>query len=210
MGETETEMAEGADAKAPSVEVFEQLKLEYEALRKEIEAAKGREFSLLVGGLVAIPAASEWIRQSLPDNKLSFLILCLPLAVSFLAMAVSAIRRSAMRCGAYIHAVLEPHFQLTGWETWLEALPARRLPEILLATAFSILLVGYYLIAAFIAARHAYQLLGTAGLYASIVAYLILGVVTVFFSWTPTRHDKGAEESQPSNYPLQRTGFARR
>jgi hypothetical protein len=71
-----------------------------------------------------------------------------------LTFLVAFIRWSAMRCGHYIREVIEPHFPLEGWDSWAEKSELPRGPERLLAYAFLILIVLYYIIATVIAMIH--------------------------------------------------------
>ena len=170
----------------PSIELLDQIKFEYDTLRKEIEAAKAWEYRLLVGGLVGFPAAFEWASKSQQDAELSVIVLLLPLAVLVLSLLVAFVRRSAMRCGSYIHDVLEPHFPLNGWESWLEESRTHRWPERLLACAFLAIILFYYLFAAVIAIPYAHRHLNMIGLSVSAALYLAGFVATGILAWTPT------------------------
>jgi hypothetical protein len=171
---------------AATIKLSEQLKLEYGTLRNEIEAAKAWEYRLLIGGLLGFPAAFEWVTKSRDDAELSFIVLFLPAGVLILSLLVAFVRRSAMRCSSYIHDVLEPHFPLYGWESWLEASSTHRKPERLLAWAFLVLILAYYLIAALIAAHQAQRNLGLISLAVCAPFYLAGWIVTGLFAWTPT------------------------
>jgi hypothetical protein len=95
---------------AVKIETLEQIKLEYRTLRKEIEAAKMWECRLFVGGLIGFPAAVEWAQKIQEAKQPSYFILLLPAAALAIALLIAFVRRSAMRCGLYIHDTLEPHF----------------------------------------------------------------------------------------------------
>jgi hypothetical protein len=177
-----------------SFEIPEQIKIEYDTLRKEIEAAKVWEVRLLVGGLIGFPAAFEWVQKT-SSSELSFLPWLLPVGVIVLSFLVGFIRWSAMRCGRYICDVLEPHFPLDGWESWRGKSEIRRGPERLLAAAFLIVLILYYGVAVTIGLIHLESDLAKTNL-GSVYVVVLTGVaaalylagllVTIAFAWTPT------------------------
>jgi hypothetical protein len=181
------------------IDFGEQVKLEYDTLRKEIEAAKVWEVRLLVGGLIGFPAAFEFARKT-DDNSNFYLVVCfLPLGILVLSFLVAFVRRSAMRCGQYIREVLEPHFPLVGWESWLGEKKIRRWSERLLAGAFLMLVSIYYIVAAsigFIRIKAQYPYEGfISGTFAS--GYMIGFLLTIVFALTPTTTDQNTLEKTP-------------
>jgi hypothetical protein len=157
---------------------IEQIKLEYGTLRKEIEAAKVWECRLFVGIIIGFPAALELVQKIQADNQLSYFILFLPAAVVALSLLFVFVRRTAMRCGSYIHEVLEPHFPLDGWESWRWKSRKRSGPERLITSAFLLIIVVYYGFAAVIALKNAQSYFGTESM-AIFVALYLAGLVLI-------------------------------
>jgi hypothetical protein len=172
------------------VDIKDQIKLEYDTLRKEIEAAKLWEVRLLVGGLIGFPAAFEFARKTDDNSNWYLVVYFLPLGVLVLSFLVAFVRWSAMRCGQYIREELEPHFPLVGWESWLGEKKIRRTSEVLLAIAFVILVAIYYMVAAWIGFSRIKAQYGSliSGTVASV--YMLGLLVTIVFAWTPTRNDQ--------------------
>jgi hypothetical protein len=181
------------------IDFGDQIKLEFDTLRKEIEAAKIWEVRLLVGGLVGFPAAFEFARKT-DDSSNFYLVVCfLPLGILVLSFLVAFVRWSAMRCGQYIREVLEPHFPLGGWETWLGEDKVRRRSERLLANAFLLLVSIYYIVAASIGFIRFQTQLPYERLMSGAVAsaYMIGFLLTIVFASTPTQNDQTALDRTP-------------
>jgi uncharacterized membrane protein YraQ (UPF0718 family) len=158
--------------------------LQYQTLRKEIEDCLTRAFQVMVGGATLIPILVGVIGH----YSATPILLALPMMVVVTALLYINQWNMIMRSGRYIRTRIEPEFMGSGgWEGWLESAPDSKIGEInnrlvdtYLAYAFYLLIGAYYLGTSYIAVTYAYHSYGPIAMWASLGAYILIGIVMAF------------------------------
>jgi len=124
------------------------IQLQYESVRKEVEAAQDRILKMVVGGVLLVPVA-EYLDQVHDIAIVKFLLPCI---VLFLFMLTRAQYEAMTRCARYVRSEIEPHFEphIRGWETWLGT--ERGVYERAVGLAAAALFVLFYVVSAWISA----------------------------------------------------------
>jgi hypothetical protein len=173
---------------------FPYIKLQYDALREEIDASKDRSFKIILSGTVTVPAA-EFLGTA---YDIPIIVMITPFLVITLMLLFLAENNGMMRAGRFIRKELEPHFQnIAGWETWLETYELgkhdKRIHDKFMNYSFNVLWAFYYLISAYLAVAHAYQYYGILAMASALSVYIAIGLFLCFylirFTQKSTRND---------------------
>src|SRR5689334_13626822 len=96
------------------------MKVQFEALRREIDQTKERMHRTLGFGIVGIPAGSYLSNT----YQIQPLVIALPVLVVVIALIYLSDNLAVMRCGRYIRLCVEPTVardqSVMLWEQWLE------------------------------------------------------------------------------------------
>ncbi len=102
------------------------LRMQFQALRAEIDATQGRLFRLVCLAGLGLPALLYLGER--PETE--FLAPVLPFAVLVLVMLYLSEQHALMRCGRYMRERIEPLIEEgAGWEAWLESQPTLRVMD---------------------------------------------------------------------------------
>ncbi len=159
-------------------------RLQFLALRREIENSLDRVFKIMVGGPTLIPV----IVGVLGYYAVTPILMALPMLVIVIALLYLNQWNTIMRCGRYIRTRIEPDVVgLEGWEEWLESKGetevgsvSNRLVDMYLSYAFYALTAAYYLATTYIAVLYARSNYGPAGQWSTIGVYGVLGAAMAF------------------------------
>jgi len=154
--------------------------LQYLTLRKEIEDSLNRSFQIMVGGATLVPILVGIVGHYAATP----ILMTLPMMVVVIALLYLNQWNSIMRCGRYIRTRIEPQMMGDeGWEAWLESHPDthmgavhNRLVDTYLVYAFYLLIAAYYFATSFIAITYAHRSYGSAGEWATLGSYTIIGL----------------------------------
>lgn len=161
---------------------WEFLKLQYAALRGEIQRAKSRLFKLAVVGITVVPALHVLAGQ----HKWDALIIAMPILIILLALLYLSESRGMMRCGKYLREMIEPNIAPLSdtwlpWEKWLESEGSAREPDKYLYYCFQIIFCVYYTGALYFSAQLAHTHYGPVALMPLLACYLPVGIFFVIF-----------------------------
>lgn len=176
------------------------LELQYQALRREIDATKDRLFKIVVGGAVVVPGAQYFAAA----NEIEALTLALPFVVVILALLFLSENHALMRCGTYMRENIEGLVPgVCGWEEWLDDNVTRgaRSVDRLLIIAFALLAAVYFLIAVAMASRLALKMFGTQGQYLTAGTYCGIGIVLVVLIASQARFNTTGLKNRWSHIP---------
>jgi hypothetical protein len=144
-------------------------KLEYQALREEIQATKDRLFKISAIALVGLPsvsAASDWLKSYA-------LVIALPILVVATILLYLSESSALMGCGSYVKAKIEPS---DGWEHWLSRHSERRRVDRLAFWFFITVFSAYYVVAAYLGIARS-SVFGDYGPKIVTVVYSIVAIV---------------------------------
>ena len=119
-------------------------KLQYQALRQEIDDTAERELRILVGGVTIIPIA-QYISQRF---SVEILMLAIPFLVAGNVILYIGQTNTILRCAKYIRDVIEREVgdpKFCGWENWIVT-EGGRLPDICVFATFGGLSTIYYVL----------------------------------------------------------------
>ena len=118
------------------------IKLEFEALRKEIDCAKDRLFKLFVSG-ITFPLIIIAVIAKFPDISKP-IVFTFPILLLTMCYRYEYERAVITRAGSYIREVLEPKVESINWESWLFENCHKLSPNRSLALSFYLLISLYY------------------------------------------------------------------
>jgi len=154
------------------------IEVQFNSLRREIEASKANLFKTIGFGLAGIPGM-YFVAASF---DLDFLIAAIPLLVIVIGLLYLSESHAIMRCGRFIREEIEP--QVSGgpkWETWLaDDKFDRRTVDRFLMYAFFLLCAIYYIATSAMAAKFA-STMGQSAVFGVAAFYTGVGLFSCFF-----------------------------
>ncbi|MGH8559283.1 MAG: hypothetical protein ACRESZ_17915 [Methylococcales bacterium] len=185
------------------------VELEYQTLREEIAQDKDRRFKIAGLGFIGLPSAYYLYHVGSELQKFHLWVISLPLLVLVIACMYISKSRAIMRCGTYIKTKIETHIKENskikiGWENWLSENDQqngydKRDVDKILAKAFYILIVIYYLAATSLAAENAQTIkccIQECGIKLSYGVWIVYLAIGVYASWFFLNHFKGISETE--------------
>jgi len=151
------------------------LREEFVTLRDEIKESKSRMYRTMGLGVFVVPAANLLAQV----YKVEILLLTIPLLVVVVALMYLSENHALMRCGRYIRLHIEPHFDVLGWEKWLETPDSfhPRSVDKYVSYSFYLLFFVYFAGSVFIADRH------MRSEYGAVQATILLGFYVAVGVW---------------------------
>ncbi len=151
------------------------LKLQFETLRKEIEATKDRIFKLVGFGVITVPAAHFFSQV----YKLDVVLISIPILVIVISLLYLSENHDLMRCGRYIRLHIEPEIKdFIGWENWLEKVDEfeKRSVDKFVSYCFYILFSVYFIGSIYIATKFVLKTYGIIPCAGLLGTYIAIGI----------------------------------